>query len=291
MRREYCGDTVHIRGIIEFSNVCVRSCLYCGLRKENRALPRYRMTEKQILETVDFIASSGVSTVVLQSGDDPGFPAPAICSIIRRVKSRYPAMAVTLSVGERPRAEYRAFRQAGADRYLLKHETANPRLYEFIHPGQNLEGRLATLQYLRGLGFEVGAGMVVGLPGQTLEDLADDILLLKSLNADMAGIGPFIPQKDTPLGDWPAGSLALALKALALARIVAPEANLPATTAVATIDARQGLRKALGCGANVVMCDFTPQIFREHYRIYDGKKRVSLEEARRAIRVIHRRFI
>jgi biotin synthase len=249
------------------------------------------MADKEILDAANTIAASAIGTVVLQSGDDPGFSAQRLCSLVSRIKHRYPGMAVTLSVGERPRADYRAFRQAGADRYLLKHETANHKLYEFLHPGQTLEARIAILQYLRGIGFEIGAGMIVGLPGQTFEDLADDIMLMKSLNVDMAGIGPFIPQQDTPLGDWPAGSLELTLKAIALARIALPKANLPATTAVATLDIHRGLRKALGCGANVIMCNFTPPIFRKHYRIYDNKEKVSLETARKFIRAIKRTFI
>ena len=241
------------------------------------------MSPDGIIKLANEIIQCEVKTIVLQSGDDPGFSKEIICEIIGKIKKKNPDIAITLSIGQRPLDDYKAFKDAGADRYLLKHETANPKFYERLHPGQTLKKRLQILGYLKNLGYQIGAGNIVGLPGQSLEDLANDILVLKELNVDMAGIGPFISQKDTPLGNFPVGSLELTLKVLALTRIVTKNAHLPATTALATLDPQKGQLSGLRAGANVIMPDFTPECYREKYVIYDNKVRVNLEKAREII--------
>jgi biotin synthase len=283
VRKKYCGDEVYIRGIIEFSNYCIRNCRYCGLRRDNRCIVRYRMTTERIAGLARKIYQEGVRTVVLQSGDDPGFTRTILCEIISKIKEENPGIAVTLSIGERPLEDYSAFRNAGADRYLLKHETANPALYDKLHPGQNLKQRIGILEYCKKLGYETGSGMIVGLPGQQLQDLVDDVLLLRSLDVDMIGIGPFIPRKDTPLSYYPSGDVWLTLKMLALSRVITENTNIPATTALATVNPHYGHLLGLRAGCNVIMPDFTPERFRRKYVIYDNKIRVTLERATAAI--------
>lgn len=270
VRRRCCGDQVHIRGLIEFSNICKNDCLYCGLRRSNRSVRRYRMAPDEIVETADAVAKRGISTVVLQSGEASGFSPETIADIIRKIKSRAD-VAVTLSLGERPFEDYALWKEAGADRYLLRHETANPDLFKKLHPDSTIENRVACLKELRRLGYQVGAGFMVGLPGQTAEDIADDILLLRELEVDMAGIGPFIPHPNTPLADAPPGSLDMTIRAVALARIVTRDALMPATTATGSID-EFGREKALQAGANVVMPNHTPQSYRVDYEIYPNKR-------------------
>ncbi len=272
VRREAVGDAVYLRGIVEFSNFCRQNCLYCGLRRDNRDIARYRMEEDSVLATVHRIRDRDIGTVVLQSGEDPSYTRSDLCRIIGRIKDET-GLAVTLSVGERSRDEYRAFREAGADRYLLKHETASPELYRQLRPGCELEQRLRCLKDLRDLGYEVGAGNMVGLPGQTPEILADDLLLLRSLDADMLGIGPFIPHPGTPLAGLPGGDLEKTLRVLALARLLTRNTNIPATTALGTLHP-EGRIRALRAGANVVMPDFTPEALRARYDIYPGKSAV-----------------
>lgn len=288
VRMQYKGDEVHLRGIIEFSNHCIRNCTYCGLRRANRNVERYRLTPDEVVELAVGIAAAGVATVVLQSGDDFAYTARDIACIIMRIKERTGA-AITLSVGERPFSHYEMWRKAGADRYLMKHETANPELYTILHPGKRLEERLDALRFLKGLGYETGNGVIVGLPGQTLEDLADDVLLTRELCADMCGIGPFIPQAGTPWRDFPAGRLETTLRVFALIRLICPEINLPATTALATLDPQDGQLLALMAGANVIMPNFTPERTRGMYKIYDNKADVSLEQALAVISRARRR--
>lgn len=269
VRREYCGDSIYVRGLLEFSNYCCRNCLYCGLRAGNRRLKRYRISPPEIIETALGAKEKGIKTIVLQSGDDFWYTADVIADTIGAIK-KGSDIAVTLSVGERPPEDYRIWKRAGADRYLLKHETVNPGLYEKLHPGQTLGRRIEILEQLAELGYQIGAGCIVGLPGQALEDLAEDILLMKRLDVDMAGIGPFIPHPDTPLGNSRRGRLGDALRVLAAARIVLKDAHLPATTATATIH-QCGYEKAFAAGANVVMADITPGKYRSMYEIYPGK--------------------
>ncbi|MEA3305981.1 MAG: [FeFe] hydrogenase H-cluster radical SAM maturase HydE, partial [Candidatus Omnitrophota bacterium] len=252
-RKLYCGDKIFIRGIIEFSNFCVRDCLYCGLRKSNKKLKRYRMKIPEIRALSFRIIEKGIKTIVLQSGDDFFYTKDTLCKLISGIKKRCPDIAVTLSLGERPLDDYKAFKAAGADRYLLKHETANSSLYSKLHPRQELKTRLKILKHLRKLGYQVGAGNIVGLPFQSPEDLADDILFMRNLDVDMAGIGPFIPQKDTPLRGYPSGSLDLTLKVLALTRIAVKDTHLPATTALAALNPGAGQLLGFQAGANVIM--------------------------------------
>lgn len=283
VRRQYCTDKVFLRGIIEFSNFCLRNCLYCGLMKDNKKLRRYRMQPHEIV-TISFkIVEKGLKTVILQSGDDFYYTRKIICNIIYKIKRKHPDVAITLSIGERPLDDYKAFKDEGVDRYLLKTETMNPKLYKRLHPGQDLKTRLKILDYLRKLDYQIGAGSIVGLPGQTLEDIADDILFLQKLQPDMAGIGPFVPQKDTSLRDFLHGDLKLTLKVLALARIVTKNSHFPATTALATIEATKGQIKGLKAGCNVIMPDFTPGFYRKNYKIYDEKVKISLKKAKETI--------
>ncbi|MBT9137552.1 MAG: (FeFe) hydrogenase maturase subunit HydE [Syntrophomonadaceae bacterium] len=269
VRARFCGEEVHLRGVIEFSNFCCRDCLYCGLRCSNKKLTRYRMTKEEIIECALRGAYVGIKTIVLQSGDDYEYSAEVISEIVQRIKEKAD-VAITLSVGERDYKDYYLWRKAGADRFLLKHETANPVLYSRLHPGQTLKDRLKILGWLRELGYQVGAGNLVGLPGQTVKDIADDILLMKELGLEMAGIGPFIPHPDTPLGRERGGTLNMTLRVLAVARIILRDVHLPATTAIGSIHP-EGREKALKAGANVVMPNITPKKYRPLYQIYPGK--------------------
>ena len=269
VRVKFCGNEVHLRGIIEFSNWCLRDCLYCGLRRSNKKLTRYRMTKEEIVKCALRGAQAGVKTIVLQSGDDPWYSAETISEIIRRIKEEVD-VAITLSLGERDYRDYKLWKLAGADRYLLKQETANSLLYSRLHPGQNLKKRLKILSWLKELGYQVGSGNIVGLPGQTIGDLAEDIELMKKLEVDMAGIGPFIPHPDTPLGREKPGTLDMTLKVLSVARIILNDVHLPATTAVGSIHPR-GREMALEAGANVIMPNITPTKYRQLYQVYPDK--------------------
>lgn len=202
VRKKYCGDGVHLRGLIEFSNICSRDCDYCGLRRDNRRIRRYRMTPQQIIDVSVDVTGKGLNTIVLQSGEDPWYTAERMVEIIRGIKSRADC-AITLCAGERSYADYLAMKEAGADRYLLRHETSNPDLYHRLHPDMRFEDRVRCLRDLKAIGFQVGAGSMVGLPGQTIEDLADDVLFVRDLEADMVGIGPFIPHPNTPQNPTP----------------------------------------------------------------------------------------
>jgi len=269
VRKEYMGDEVHLRGIIEFSNYCERNCLYCGLRHNNKSLSRYRMDEEEIFSIASSAVPLGYGTVVLQSGEDSYYDAQKLASITKRLKAQL-GLAITLSAGERPLEDYRLWKEAGADRYLLKHETADPDLYATLHPDMYFENRRRCLYQLRELGYQVGSGCMVGLPGQTVNALAEDLLLLKELDVEMAGIGPFIPNPNTPLGKAPAGSVDMTLKMIAVARLLLPQAYLPATTALGSID-NQGRQKALRAGGNVVRPNVTPDRYRRMYEIYPNK--------------------
>ena len=230
----------------------------------------------------------GIRTVVLQSGDDFSFSRQKVCRLIKKIKAAYPDMAVTLSLGERPFGDYRAFRDSGADRYLLKHETANETLYRFLHPGQSLGQRLRIQEFLRGLGFQIGSGNIVGLPGQTLSDLADDILFYQRQQPDMIGIGPFMPQSHTPLAEVPSPAIDLVMRMIALTRLVTGNAHMPITTALATLGGEAAQAQGLRAGCNVMMLNFTPENFRKDYLIYDNKTEVTLARARRVSRQANR---
>lgn len=268
VRKKYVGDEVHLRALIEFTNICKNQCLYCGLQAANRALPRYRLDADEILRLAQKAVSYGYKTVVLQGGEDPFFTASYLVPLITRIKAL--GLALTLSLGERPYADYQAFKQAGADRYLLRIETTDKALYEKYNPGMSFENRLRCLQDLKALGYEVGTGVLVGLPGQTLRSLAKDLLFFKQLEADMIGLGPFIPNPQTPLKDAPKPALTPALKVMALARLLLPDANIPATTAMETLQP-DGRLRALQSGANVVMPNVTEGDARLNYALYPGK--------------------
>jgi len=269
VRREQVGDKVHLRGLVEFSNACGRDCEYCGLRRSNKAVKRYRMNIDEIFMTAVTASRLGYRSLVLQSGESCQYSTDDICCLLRRIKSEL-GVAVTLSMGEKTRAEYAAFREAGADRYLLRFETSNEELFTRLKPDSSYVERMRCLQWLRELGYQVGSGIMVGLPGQTLEMIADDILLMEKLELDMIGIGPFIANPLTPLEGSASGTLELTLRALALIRIITKNTHLPATTAMGSID-KEGRQKALQCGANVLMPNVTPTKYREHYQLYPGK--------------------
>ncbi|MFO7568352.1 MAG: [FeFe] hydrogenase H-cluster radical SAM maturase HydE [Smithellaceae bacterium] len=276
VRKNDVGDEIYLRGIIEFSNFCERNCLYCGLRKGNTQVERYRMTNEEILKTAEDIKKAGVSTCVLQSGEDSFFTADTICNLLESIK-RETGLVLTLSIGERPVEDLRSFQQAGANRFLLKHETASPDLYAYLRPGCKLGDRVRCLKTLKELGFETGTGNMVGLPGQTYEILADDLMLMKILDADMLGIGPFIPHPDTPLTGIDNDDIEMTLRVIALARLITRNTNIPATTALATLHP-QGRLFALRAGANVVMPDFTPERYKNLYDIYPGRSDVDSAE-------------
>ena len=268
IRKENVGDDVHLRGLIEFSNICKNSCKYCGLRKENSTIDRYRIEKDEILEIAKNAVSMGYRTIVLQSGEDAFYSTDKMIEIINVIKEF--DVALTLSIGERSFEDYKAFKQAGADRYLIRIETTNRKLYEKMHPNMDFDNRIRCLEDLKELGYEVGTGCLVGLPNQTIESLADDILFFKEIGADMIGIGPFIPHPQTPLKDTEKGSFTLALKVMALTRIMLPDINIPATTAMETLNPN-GRIIALQSGANVVMPNVTSTQYRAKYEIYPNK--------------------
>lgn len=267
-RQKYLGDYVHLRGLIEFTNICKRNCMYCGLRRDNKNLERYRLTQEEILDFAKKAVSYGYKTLVLQGGEDDYFTVEKMSTIVKEIKKL--GVALTLSLGEKTYDEYKAFKEAGADRYLIRIETTDKKLYENMDPNMSFEERLNCLKNLRDLGYEVGSGILVGLPNQTLESIANDILFFKEINADMIGIGPFIPNEDTPLKDAQGGSLTLALKAMALTRLILPDINIPATTAMESL-APNGRIIALQSGANVVMPNVTEGEYRKLYALYPGK--------------------
>ena len=269
VRKQCCDDEVHLRGLVEFSNICARNCNYCGLRRDNRKIRRYRMNPDEIIVLSIEIAKNGIGTIVLQPGEDPWYTADRMAEIVRGIKLQADC-AITLSIGERSFDEYRMMKEAGADRYLLRHETANPKLYCSLHPDMSFDNRVRCLHDLKALGYQVGAGSMVGLPGQTIDDMADDAIFVRDLDADMVGIGPFIPHPNTPLANCPGGTLEMTLKTIAVTRIVTRNAHIPATTAAGSIDPF-GREKALMAGANVVMPNCTPAERRVYYEIYPNK--------------------
>lgn len=269
VRRENMGDAVHLRGLIEFSNVCGKDCLYCGLRRSNQKVERYRMDPQEIYAAAVNAAALGYKSVVMQSGESCQYPVDEMCRLVRRIKEELD-LAVTLSVGEKTRAEYAALKEAGVDRYLLRFETSSEKLFTELKPDSSYERRMQCLRWLRELGFQVGSGIMVGLPGQTLPMIADDILMLNDLGLDMIGIGPFIANPQTPLEGSSGGTLDLTLRVLAVIRIMTKNTHIPATTAMGSIDPK-GRQKALQCGANVLMPNVTPTQYRAHYQLYPGK--------------------
>lgn len=270
-REQYYGRKVYTRGLIEFTNYCKNNCYYCGIRGANRHAVRYRLTKEEILECCQEGYGLGFRTFVLQGGEDPFYTDERMAEIIRAVKGAYPDCALTLSIGEKSRETYRLFREAGADRYLLRHETADPEHYRWLHPQPlTLENRKRCLYDLKALGYQTGAGMMVGSPGQTVETLVKDLLFLQDLDPQMVGMGPFIPHHDTCFAGEPAGSVDLTLYLLSVVRLLLPRVLLPATTALGTLDPL-GREKGLAAGANVVMPNLSPRRNRKNYDLYDNK--------------------
>jgi len=267
-RKKYVGDEVHLRGLIEFSNICRCQCKYCGLQSTNKNIERYRISPDDIVLYAQKAVEMGYKTIVLQSGEDEFYSKDVMCEIIKNIKKL--DVALTLSIGERSFEEYKAFKDCGADRYLIRIETTDKNLYKQMHPNMDFDNRIRCLKDLKKLGYETGTGCLVGLPNQTIESLADDILFFKEINADMVGIGPFIAHPQTPLKDVPNGSFTLALKVMALTRILLKNINIPATTAMETLNP-QGRIIALQSGANVVMPNVTTTEYRAKYEIYPGK--------------------
>ncbi len=271
LRKLYYGDKVFTRGLIEFTNYCKNNCYYCGIRCQNPHAKRYRLSREEILDCCENGYGLGFRTFVLQGGEDPFFTDEKVTEIIREIKTRYPDCALTLSIGERSFESYRRFREAGADRYLLRHETADEAHYRKLHPENlTLANRKRCLRDLKALGYQVGAGFMVGSPGQTSAELAEDLCFLEELQPEMVGIGPFIPHHETPFAEEEAGSVDLTLFLLSVIRILLPKVLLPATTALGTLDPR-GREKGLLAGANVVMPNLSPVKNRKQYDLYDNK--------------------
>ncbi|WML36145.1 [FeFe] hydrogenase H-cluster radical SAM maturase HydE [Clostridium sp. OS1-26] len=268
VRKKYVGDEVHLRGLIEFSNICKRNCLYCGLRASNKNVKRYRLSPDEIIDLAKKAVGYGYKTIVMQSGEDDFYTLDKMKYIISNIKKL--GVAITVSVGEKTFEEYKVYREAGADRYLIRIETTDKALYEHMDPGMSHEERKRCLNDIKELGYEVGTGCLVGLPNQTLSSLADDILFFKEIGADMIGIGPFIPNEDTPLKDEKGGEFTTSLKVMAITRVLMPDVNIPATTAMESLD-KNGRIIALKSGANVVMPNVTEGEYRKLYALYPGK--------------------
>ena len=282
VRQATVGNGVHLRGLIEMSNYCVRRCAYCGLHAGNRKLVRYRMTDDEVLDCARQAVTFGYGTVVIQTGEDYGIPTERISRLVRAIKQETP-LAVTLSLGERGDDELAAWKAAGADRYLLRFETSNPSLFDRIHPRPpGAPDRLALLRSLRVLGYEVGSGVMIGIPGQRWDDLVDDLLTFRSLDLDMIGVGPWLSHPETAIGADPAAWMApadqqvpntedIVYRVIALSRLLCPAANIPATSALATINTVNGREQGLQRGANILMPNLTPITYRALYQIYPGK--------------------
>ena len=271
IRKEIYGTSVYVRGLIEISNICKNDCIYCGIRRSNRSCERYRLTPEQILECADEGYELGFRTYVLQGGEDGYFTDEVVEDLIRRIKEKHPDCAITLSLGERSRESYQRLYDAGADRYLLRHETADKEHYEKLHPKEmSYEHRMQCLKDLREIGYQVGCGFMVGSPYQTNATLAKDLKFIETFKPDMCGIGPFIPHKDTPYKDEPAGTLELTCYLLSIIRLIYPNVLLPSTTALGTIHPL-GREKGIQAGANVVMPNLSPVSVRKKYELYDNK--------------------
>lgn len=265
------GKKIFFRGIIEFSNFCKNDCYYCGIRKSNRACQRYRLELEDILTCCQEGYENGFRTFVLQSGEDAHFDDSRMCEIVKTMKIRFPDCAVTLSLGERSRASYEALKEAGADRYLLRHETADEAHYQLLHPKrQTLSNRMKCLRELKALGYQTGCGIMIGSPGQSAKTLAEDMKFIESFQPEMIGIGPFLPHQDTPFRDKEKGTSDLTLFVLALCRIMLPRVMLPATTALETLEP-DGRKQGVLAGCNVVMPNLSPLSVRKKYMLYDEK--------------------
>ena len=271
IRRQYYGDTVYIRGLIEFTNFCKNNCYYCGIRAGNTTAHRYRLNKAQILSCCQEGYQLGFRTVVLQGGEDPYFTDAKICELVEAIRTQHPDCAITLSIGEKSRASYQAYFDAGANRYLLRHETADNTHYQKLHPSQmSLENRKRCLFDLKDIGYQVGSGFMVGSPWQTAENLLQDLRFLQELQPDMIGIGPYITHEQTPFKDYASGTLKQTLRMLSILRLLFPYALLPSTTALGTIDPK-GRELGLQAGGNVVMPNLSPTDVRKFYQLYKDK--------------------
>lgn len=269
-RMQVYGNTVFLRGLIEISNYCKQNCLYCGIRADNKKADRYRLSKAQILEVCRTGYELGYRTFVLQGGEDPFHTDAFLVELVEKIHNSFPACAITLSLGERSRESYQRLFDAGADRYLLRHETASETLYNAFHPAMSLSERIHCLQTLKDIGYQVGAGFMTGLPGQTNVHLVEDLRLLKTLRPQMVGMGPFIPHHDTPLAEHQAGTVYKSVTLIAILRLILPDVLLPATTALGSLDPF-GRELGIRAGANVVMPNLSPISVREKYSLYDGK--------------------
>ncbi len=271
VRRQHYGNTVFVRGLIEFTNICRNNCLYCGIRRGQRDVERYRLTEEEILECADAGYELGYRTIVLQGGENPAVTQEFVESLIRKIKNAHPDCALTLSLGEWTREAYETWFKAGADRYLLRHETADKEHYMKLHPAEmSFEHRMNCLKELKEIGYQVGAGMMVGSPFQTTKELAEDLFFIQEFRPHMVGLGPFIPAKGTPFENEKAGTLEQTLFLLSIVRLIHPKVLLPATTALGTIHPR-GREMGICAGANVVMPNLSPREVRDKYMLYDNK--------------------
>lgn len=264
------GDKVYMRGLIEFTNYCKSNCAYCGIRRDNKKADRYRLPDDVILACVEEGYNLGYRTFVLQGGEDPHYTDERVVTLIKAIKEAHSDCALTLSIGEKTKESYQKYKDAGADRYLLRHETSTRDLYESLHPGMSFDERRRCLRDLKEVGFQVGAGFMVGLPNQKIDDYVNDLLYLKSIEPEMIGIGPFIPQSDTPLAKATAGTLEMTCILLSMVRLLLPKVLLPATTALGSLDST-GREKGLKAGGNVVMPNLSPTNVRDKYLLYDGK--------------------
>ena len=271
VRKSIYGKDVYIRGLIEYTNLCRNDCVYCGIRSSNKEALRYRLTKDEIMECAGLGYDLGFRTFVLQGGEDMYFTDDMMCDIISSLKKKYPDNAVTLSIGERSKETYRRYFDAGADRYLLRHESITPEHYSFLHDNKmSIETRVRCLNDLKGIGFQVGCGMMIGSPGQTTENLVNDLIFISEFKPHMVGVGPFIPHKNTPFRDAAPGRLEDTLHLLSIVRLMLPEVLLPATTALGTL-VPTGREKGILAGANVVMPNLSPVSVRKKYMLYDGK--------------------
>ncbi len=281
LRKEIYGDTVFIRGLIEVSNICKNDCYYCGIRKSNRSCDRYRLGKEEILSCCKDGYILGFRTFVMQGGEDGAFSDDFLTDVIREIKALYPDCAVTLSLGERSRESYEKLYRAGADRYLLRHETADEKHYSLLHPENlTLKSRMECLKNLKEIGFQTGCGFMVGSPFQTAKCLAKDLKFIEEFKPDMVGIGPFIPHKDTPFGDYAAGSAELTCFLLSVIRIIHPPVLLPSTTALGTLE-EGGREKGILHGANVIMPNLSPTDVRDKYMLYNNKLSTGAESAQK----------
>ncbi len=289
VKRQHFGDSVYIRGLIEISNYCKNDCFYCGIRRSNKNCLRYRLTEEDILTCCEEGYKLGFRTFVLQGGEDGHFSDERLTSLLQRIKANWPHCAVTLSLGERSRESYETLKKAGADRYLLRHETCDPAHYKTLHPQEmSWQSRMNCLNDLRELGYQVGCGFMVGAPGQTMDMLARELKFIEEFQPQMCGIGPFIPHHDTPFGNESAGRVDLTCLLLSCIRLIHPKILLPATTALGTL-ASNGREKGILAGANVVMPNLSPAAVRKKYMLYDNKLSDGAESAQ-ALDTLKRRL-